>query len=91
MKKQGSMIEWAMKNKAFPLALAFVFVLIGLLGLFNMPRNEFPEFTIRQGLVIGYYPGANSQEVEEQLTAKVEKFLLCSTGWSSCLSGRLFS
>ena len=75
MKKQGSMIEWAMKNKAFPLALAFVFVLIGLLGLFNMPRNEFPEFTIRQGLVIGYYPGANSQEVEEQLTAKVEKFL----------------
>jgi multidrug efflux pump subunit AcrB len=75
MKKQGSMIEWAMKNKAFPLALAFVFVLIGLLGLFNMPRNEFPEFTIRQGLVIGYYPGANSQEVEEQLTTKVEKFL----------------
>ena len=43
MKKQGSMIEWAMKNKAFPLALAFVFVLIGLLGLFNMPRNEFPR------------------------------------------------
>jgi multidrug efflux pump subunit AcrB len=75
MKKQGSMIEWAMKNKAFPLALASVFVVIGLLGLFNMPRNEFPEFTIRQGLVMGFYPGANSQEVEEQLTAKVEKFL----------------
>ena len=75
MKKQGSMIEWAMKNKAFPLALAFIFVVIGLLGLFNMPRNEFPEFTIRQGVVIGVYPGANSQEVEEQLTAKVEKFL----------------
>ena len=67
MKKQGSMIEWAMKNKAFPLALASVFVVIGLLGLFNMPRNEFPEFTIRQGLVMGFYPGANSQEVEEQL------------------------
>ena len=28
MKKQGSMIEWAMKNKAFPLALAFIFVVI---------------------------------------------------------------
>ena len=75
MKKQGSIIEWAMQNKAFPVALAFVFVVIGLLGLFNMPRNEFPEFTIRQGLVMGFYPGANSEEVEEQLTAKVEAFL----------------
>jgi len=59
MKKSGSIIEWAMKNSVFPLALAFVLFAVGIFGLFNMPRNEFPEFTIRQGLVIGFYPGAN--------------------------------
>ena len=69
------MIEWAIKNKAFPLAMVFVFVVVGLLGLFNMSRNEFPEFTVKQGLVIGLYPGADSKEVEEQLTSKVEGFL----------------
>ena len=75
MKKSGSIIEWAMKNSVFPLALAFVLFAVGIFGLFNMPRNEFPEFTIRQGLVIGFYPGASSEQVEEQLTSKVEQFL----------------
>ncbi|MFC6860353.1 efflux RND transporter permease subunit [Zunongwangia atlantica] len=76
MKKQNnSIIEWAMQNKSFPLAVALLLVSIGLFGLFNMPRNEFPDFTIRQGLLIGYYPGANSEEVEQELTSKVEEYL----------------
>ncbi|WBL26969.1 efflux RND transporter permease subunit [Zunongwangia sp. HGR-M22] len=74
-KDNSSIIEWAMKNKSFPLAVAALLVIIGLIGLFNMPRNEFPDFTIRQGLLIGYYPGANSEEVEQQLTTKVEEYL----------------
>jgi len=40
-----------------------------------MPRQEFPDFTIRQGLIIGVYPGASSNQVEEHLTSEVEKFL----------------
>lgn len=75
MKDKGKIIEWGMRYKAFPLAFAFVLVALGIYALFNMPRNEFPEFTIRQGLVIGVYPGANSEQVENQLTAKVEEFV----------------
>ncbi|MBW2960541.1 efflux RND transporter permease subunit [Mesonia aestuariivivens] len=74
-KENSSVIEWAMKNKSFPLAVAALLVIIGLIGLFKMPRNEFPDFTIRQGLLIGYYPGANSEEVEQELTTKVEEYL----------------
>jgi Cation/multidrug efflux pump len=40
-----------------------------------MPKQEFPVFTIRQGLVIGVYPGATSAEVEEQLAKPLEKFI----------------
>lgn len=75
MKLKSNAVEWAMRFKAFPLSLAAVLFLVGLYALFNMPRNEFPEFTVRQGLVIGYYPGASSQQVEEQLTKKVEEYL----------------
>jgi multidrug efflux pump subunit AcrB len=75
MKKNSNLIEWAMEYHVFPLALSAILVLLGLSGLFNMPRNEFPDFTIRQGLIIGQYPGASSKQVEEQLTKKVEEYL----------------
>ncbi len=75
MKEKGKMIEWGMRYKAFPLAFALVLVALGIYALFNMPRNEFPEFTIRQGLVVGIYPGATSDQVENQLTTKVEEFV----------------
>lgn len=73
--EKKSIIEIALKHKQIALCLAGVLVIFGLYALFNMSRNEFPEFTVRQGLVIGYYPGASSKQVEEQLTNKVEEYL----------------
>ena len=73
--KKLGLIEWAMRYKAFPLAIAIIFSLLGLYALYDMPRNEFPNFTIRQGVVIGIYPGASAEKVEEQLTKKVEEYI----------------
>lgn len=73
--KKSDLIEWAMRHHVFPLTLAAVFGILGVLGLFNMPRSEFPDFTIRQGVIAGFYPGASSSQVEEQLTKKVEEYL----------------
>ncbi len=36
------------------------------LRLVHIPKQEFPNITIRQGVVVGVYPGATSEEVEEQ-------------------------
>ena len=75
MKKKSNLIEWAMEYNVFPLSLSAVLVIIGIVAFFNMSRNEFPDFTIRQGLIVGQYPGASSKQVEEQLTKKVEEYL----------------
>lgn len=76
MKKRNfNIIEMAMKHKQIAIIITTIFVLFGVFALVVMPRNEFPEFTIRQGLIVGVYPGANSQQVEEQLATKVESFL----------------
>ncbi|WP_159303784.1 efflux RND transporter permease subunit [Maribacter litoralis] len=75
MKKKSGAIDWAFKHSTFPIVLALCLVLMGIYGLLNMPRNEFPDFTIRQGLIIGSYPGASSEKVEQELTSKVEEFL----------------
>ncbi|MBO7646564.1 MAG: efflux RND transporter permease subunit [Bacteroidales bacterium] len=50
-------------------------VLFGIFGLTQMNKDEFPQFTIRQGVVAAIYPGASAQEVEEQVTKPLERFL----------------
>ncbi|WP_324027697.1 efflux RND transporter permease subunit [Maribacter sp. BPC-D8] len=73
--KKSGIIDWAFKHATFPFVLVMSLVLMGIYGLLNMPRNEFPDFTIRQGLIIGSYPGASSEKVAHELTSKVEEFL----------------
>lgn len=51
----------------------FVF---GIYALARIPKQEFPEYTIRQGVVVGVYPGATTEEVEEQLAKLLEQFLM---------------
>ena len=69
------MIEGAMRS--FPiLALTLVaVVLIGMYALPHLKKNEFPDVTIRQGVVAVVYPGATAEEIEEQVASKVEDYL----------------
>jgi len=73
--KKIGYIGWAMRYHNIVLILVGLFVIFGGYALLNMPRNEFPNFTIRQGLVVGVYPGASSAEVETQLTKEVENYI----------------
>lgn len=75
MRGNSNLVEWAMRHKAVPLSVVSVLFILGIYALFNMSRNEFPDFTIRQGVIVGIYPGASSKQVEEQLTRKVEDYL----------------
>lgn len=68
-------VEGVMHHKSIMLLLLSVLIAFGIYSLQDMPKNEFPSFTIRQGVIIGVYPGANSKEVEEQMTKPLEKFL----------------
>lgn len=88
MSKKINIVEAAMKYYQIVLAMVVVGVAIGVVGLLNMPRNEFPDFTIRQGVIVGVYPGASSQEVEEQLTEKVENYIF---GYSEVNKAKTYS
>ena len=73
--KKIGFIGWAMRYHNITNILVVLFVLFGVVALIKMPRNEFPQFTIRQGVIVGVYPGATSSEVEQQLTKQVENYL----------------
>ena len=74
-RKYRGLIEGAMRNRNIVIIITAVFMLIGVVALKKMPRNEFPQFTIRQGVIVGVYPGATSAEVEAQLTRVVENYI----------------
>jgi multidrug efflux pump subunit AcrB len=75
MNNKPSLLSILLHYRKFIILVTLIFAVVGIIALVQMPRDEFPEFTIRQGLIIGIYPGANSEQVEEQLTKKVENYL----------------
>ena len=75
MKTKRTLIEIILRYKQVIIIATSLLVLLGVVALTQMPRDEFPEFKVRQGLIIGVYPGASSEQVEEQLTKKVENYL----------------
>ncbi|MBN2802238.1 MAG: efflux RND transporter permease subunit [Deltaproteobacteria bacterium] len=75
MKSQKNPIESVMKSPQVVVSMVLLLIGFGIYGLLHMPRDEFPQFTIRQGLIVGVFPGATSKEVEEQLTTVVENYI----------------
>ena len=58
MKKKPGFIEWAMRHRQIVILITTLMVGFGVYGLYMMPKQEFPSFTVRQGLVVAVYPGA---------------------------------
>lgn len=54
------------------LLLTLAVVGAGIVSLTTMPRREDPKITIRTGLVVATYPGATAEQVEKQVTRKIE-------------------
>jgi len=47
----------------------------GVYSLLTMPRREDPKITIHTGLIVAKYPGATPEQVEKQVTEKIEERL----------------
>ena len=75
IRRKGSIISGSIRYKHIVWMILAVIVTFGVYGLFKMKKDEFPAFTIRQGVVVGVYPGASPEEVEKQLTRPLEQLL----------------
>ncbi|MBO7456684.1 MAG: efflux RND transporter permease subunit, partial [Paludibacteraceae bacterium] len=68
-------IDGAMRHHGLVIALFLGLMAFGIWSLPRMNKDEFPQFTIRQGLVVAVYPGATAQEVEQQVTIPLEDYI----------------
>ena len=74
-KDKRSFIEKALLNHNIVMMLVGMLVIMGIVGLIKMPKQEMPVFTVRQGAVVAVCPGMSSQDIEERVARQVEDFV----------------
>ena len=75
MKERMSWLQWPLEHYSISLLFVGLLFVMGIYGMYVMPKDEFPAFTIRQGVVIAVCPGATTEEVEQQVARPLERYL----------------
>ena len=68
-------LRWPLEHYSISLLIVGILFVMGVYGMYIMPKDEFPHATIRQGVVVAVYPGATSEEVEQQVARPLERYL----------------
>ena len=68
-------LRWPLEHYPITLLIVVILFVLGIYGMYVMPKDEFPHATIRQGVVVAVYPGATSEEVEQQVARPLERYL----------------
>ena len=66
---------WSVNNYRIATLLTILLLAFGMYGLYMMPKDEFPPFVVRQGVVIAVMPGATSEEIEAQVARPLERYM----------------
>ncbi len=65
--------KFSIEKKAIIWLMITFFIAGGWFAYENLARYEDPEFTIKDAKVITFYPGATPEEVEQEVTDRIEK------------------
>ncbi len=75
MENKMNLLRWPLEHYSISLLIIGILFVMGIYGMYVMPKDEFPHATIRQGVVVAIYPGASSEEIEQQVARPLERYL----------------
>ncbi|MFZ3323530.1 MAG: efflux RND transporter permease subunit [Usitatibacter sp.] len=75
MFKRFNLSEWALSHQTLVLYFMIVLAFIGVGSYLKLGQAEDPDFTFKLMVVQTRWPGASAEEVERQLTDRIEKKL----------------
>lgn len=73
--RKSNFVEWAMHYRQIVILCVACLVAFGVYSLLQMRKNEFPDFTIRQGVVVAVAPGNTAREMVEQVAKPLEDYI----------------
>ncbi len=75
-----NLTEWALEHKSLVYFFIILIFIVGAYSYVSLGRMEFPDSAIRQMVVSVAWPGATAQQVEQQVTDKIEEQLQNTPG-----------
>lgn len=66
------LVEFGLQYKALMILLTVIIVVGGIFSYYSLGRLEDPPFSVKSALVITQYPGASPEEVEQEVTDRLE-------------------
>ena len=75
MRRKRNFVEAAMHYRQIVILCVACLVAFGIYSLPQMRKNEFPDFTVRQGIVVAVAPGNTATEMVEQVAKPLEEYI----------------
>lgn len=70
-----AIVEYALRNRVVSYALTAILVLGGSAAYFALGQLEDPTFSVKTAVITASYPGATPEEVEQEVTDRIERKL----------------
>src|SRR5579863_2136543 len=67
--------EWALRHRSLVLYAMVVTAILGILGFGHLGESEDPPFTFKVMVIQTLWPGASAQQVEREVTDRIERKL----------------
>lgn len=90
---KGGIVAFGLRYRKLVILIVTVLVAFGIFALEKMDKNEFPSFTVREGLVVAVCPGSSATQMENEVLKPLEDFIFSykevdkSKTHSRCTSG----
>lgn len=73
--KNPNIVSLGLQYRRIVMLIAIVLIAWGVYSLVEMDKNEFPSFTIREGVVAAVYPGADATKVEQEVLKPLQDYV----------------
>jgi multidrug efflux pump len=72
-KERWNLSAWSLRHPQMIIYLMVIMMVAGVISYFKLGRAEDPDFTFKVMVVRTLWPGAAPEEVERELTERIEK------------------
>ena len=70
-----NIVKTSFKFHRIVILVVTVLMICGVYALKFINKNEFPDCTVRQGIVVAVCPGATAEQVEQEVTKRMEDYI----------------
>jgi multidrug efflux pump subunit AcrB len=75
MDKKRTIFDTILDHQQIPVILVALLCVAGIFSFIKIPKQEFPNFTVLEGLVVAVFPGASSEQVDSRIAKPLQDYL----------------